>query len=58
MPASQVTTFHTIAPINAPNTTWSVMTLGVTMPVPMVFATCNPNTRKATKLKNAAHPTA
>jgi len=29
-----------------------------TIPVPMVLATFNPNTMKATKLKNAAHSTA
>jgi hypothetical protein len=28
------------------------------MPVPMVWATCAPNTRNAMKLKNAAHATA
>ena len=29
MPSSQVTTFHTIAPIRAPNTTWESMTSAV-----------------------------
>ena len=58
MPASHVTTFQTIAPISAPKITVSVMTLGETMPVPMVLATCSPNTKKATKLKNAAQNTA
>ena len=38
---------------NAPPTTEGSIT-----PVPMVFATCRPNTRKATKLKNAAQATA
>src|ERR1700716_4118550 len=31
---------------------------GTITPVPMVFATCRPNTRKATKLKNEAQATA
>ena len=58
MPASQVTMFQTIAPISAPKITWSEMAPGLMMPVPMVEATCNPNTAKAIKLKNAAQATA
>ena len=58
MPARQVMTCQQIAPTSAPKITWSVMMLGVTMPVPIVLATCWPNTRNATKLKNAAQNTA
>ena len=58
IPASQVTTFQMMAPISAPKITWSVMMLGATMPVPMVLATCSPNTAKAMKLKKAAQATA
>ena len=58
MPASQVTMFQTMAPIRAPKITWSLMMLDATMPVPMVAATCRPNTRKAMKLKKAAQATA
>ena len=58
MPNPQVIRFQTIAPINAAKITCASMTLGSMMPVPMVCATLSPNTRKATKLKNAAHSTA
>ena len=58
MPASQVTTFQTMAPISAPKITWSEMMLGATMPVPMVLATCRPKMVKAMKLKKAAQATA
>ena len=58
MPASQVTMFQMMAPIRAANTTWSLMMPEATMPVPMVAATCRPNTRKAMKLKKAAQATA
>ena len=36
MPRRQVITFQTMAPIRAPKITWASMTLGSTMPVPMV----------------------
>ncbi len=58
MPPIQVTTFQTIAPMSAPNTTRGSMTLASTMPLPMVSATWRPKNRKAMKLKNAAHSTA
>src|SRR3954471_22884808 len=58
MPSPQVIRFHTMAPTSAPNITWASMTLGSMIPVPMVLATCRPNTRKAMKLKNAAQSTA
>ena len=58
MPSAQVIRFQTIAPMSAPNTTRGSMTSAETMPVPMVCATCEPNTRKAMKLKNAAQATA
>ena len=58
MPSPQVIRFHTIAPISAPNTTRGSMTSAVTMPTPMVCATCSPKNRNAMKLKNAAQATA
>ncbi len=58
IPPSQVTTFHTIAPVSAPKMTRGVTMLTSTMPVPMVCATCNPKNRKAMKLKKAAQATA
>src|ERR1700736_659418 len=58
MPKAQVMTFQTMAPIRAAKITCASMMLGSTMPVPMVCATFSPNTRNATKLKNAAHSTA
>ena len=58
MPSPQVIRFQTMAPIKAAKITWVSITLGSTMPVPMVWATLSPNTRKATKLKNAAQNTA
>src|ERR1700694_3153032 len=58
MPNPQVIRFQTMAPIRAANITCASMTLGSMIPVPMVWATLSPNTRKATKLKNAAHSTA
>ncbi len=58
MPKYQVMMFQLIAPMSAPNTTkWSTMA-GSMMPLPTVAATERPKTRKATKLKNAAHSTA
>src|SRR3979411_967205 len=54
MPRPQVIRFQTIAPTRAANITWASIMLGATMPVPMVWATLSPNTRKAMKLKNAA----
>ena len=58
MPASQVTMFHVIAPDSAPKMTASSIRSGETMPEPTVFATLKPKTKKAAKLKNAAHITA
>src|SRR4051812_26080132 len=58
MPPSQVTTFHTIAPTRAPKTTWAFTTSAATIPFPIVWATCVPKNRKATKLKKAAQNTA
>src|SRR5674476_975042 len=58
MPSAQVIRFQTMAPIRAAKITWVSITLGSTIPVPMVWATLSPNTMKATKLKNAAHSTA
>src|SRR5258708_14691509 len=57
MPNPQVIRFQTMAPISAAKITWASMTLGSTMPVPMVRATLSPNTMKATKLKNGAQNT-
>src|SRR4051812_26944216 len=54
IPSPQVIRFQTMAPTSAPKITWASMMLGSMMPVPMVLATCSPNTRKAMKLKNAA----
>ena len=47
-----------MAPTRPANTTPIVSTSGSTTPVAMVAATTVPNTRKATKLKNAAQITA
>ena len=58
MPASQVTTFQTIAPPSAPKISRSVTTCTETMPAPTVCATCRPKNRKAMKLKKAAQNTA
>src|ERR1700684_3485428 len=58
IPNPQVIRFQTIAPVNAAKITCASMMLGSMIPVPMVCATFNPNTRKATKLKKAAHSTA
>src|ERR1700730_9632772 len=58
MPNPQVIRFQTMAPIRTANITCASTTLGSMIPVPMVWATLSPNTRKATKLKNAAHSTA
>src|SRR3954452_780313 len=58
MPSPQVIRFQTMAPISAPKITRSSIRLGSMMPVPMVLATCRPNTANATKLKNAAQITA
>ncbi len=58
MPASQVITFQAMAPDRAPKITRSSTMCGSTMPVPMVLATCRPNTAKAMKLKKAAQATA
>src|SRR5579863_6544687 len=58
IPNPQVIRFQTIAPIRAAKITCTSITLGSMIPVPMVWATLSPNTRKATKLKNAAQTTA
>src|SRR5882724_8373412 len=58
IPNPHVIRFQTMAPISAANITCGSMMLGSMIPVPMVCATLSPNTRKATKLKNAAHNTA
>jgi len=58
MPSAQVTRFQTMAPTSAAKITAGLMISGAMMPVPMVLATCSPNTRNATKLKNAAQNTA
>ena len=58
MPAHHVIKFHEIAPIRAPKMTRASMTSAATMPTPTVCATCTPKTKKAMKLKNAAHATA
>src|SRR4051812_4194401 len=50
--------FQAIAPMSAPNTTWWSTTDRSMIPLPTVEATAAPNTRKATKLKNAAQATA
>src|SRR3954469_12730635 len=47
-----------MAPTSPANTTPIVNTSGSTPPVAIVAATTVPNTKKATKLKNAAHATA
>ncbi len=58
IPNPQVIRFQPMAPIRAANITDVSITLGWTIPVPMVCATLSPNTAKATKLKNAAQNTA
>src|SRR5215468_934382 len=58
MPRPQVIRFQTMAPINAAKITVASTTLGSMIPVPMVLATCRPNTVKAMKLKKAAQNTA
>ncbi|MHC2407756.1 hypothetical protein ACVJGC_000347 [Bradyrhizobium diazoefficiens] len=58
MPSAQVTRFQTMAPTSAAKITWASTIEGSMMPVPMVWATCSPNTMKATKLKKAAQNTA
>ena len=47
-----------IAPETPARISIGVITDGSTTPLPIVFATWTPNTRKAAKLKNAAHATA
>ena len=46
-----------MAPVNPAPITPNVTTARSTMPEPTVFATAVPNTKAATKLKNAAHMT-
>src|SRR5258705_1785941 len=57
-PHHHVRRSQTIAPTSPAVTTASVMYCGSTVPLPIVFATCNPKKRKAMKLKNAAQTTA
>ena len=57
-PSHQVIRFQAMAPTSPAKTTPIVTTAGSTTPLAMVVATLVPNTRKATKLKNAAHTTA
>src|SRR5262245_17407899 len=57
-PSQKVMRFHTIAPIRAAKITPIDSTLWLTTSLAMVAATLVPKTRKATKLKNAAHATA
>ena len=56
-PSHQVVRFQAMAPTRPPNTTASLTALGL-MIVPTVLATWVLKTRKAMKLKNAAHTTA
>src|SRR5579859_131142 len=58
MPNAQVIRFQTMAPTRAAKITDTSMMLGSMIPVPIVCATFSPNTRNATKLKNAAQNTA
>src|ERR1700754_4448388 len=58
MPSAQVIRFQTMAPTSAAKITEASTTLASMMPVPMVLATCSPNTRKAMKVKKAAQITA
>ena len=57
-PAHQVMASQAMAPNRAANRTLPLIASSETMPVPIVWATCRPNTRKAMKLKKAAHNTA
>ena len=57
-PHHQVIRFHIIAAIKAAPITLRFITSGSTTPFPIVVATFNGKTRNATKLKNAAIPTA
>src|SRR5688572_21598178 len=50
--------FQAIAPTRAANTTCGVTMSALTMPLPIVSATCRPKNRKAMKLKKAAQNTA
>src|SRR5690242_19827998 len=58
IPSPQVIRFQTMAPTSAAKITAASTTEGSMIPLPMVLATCRPNTRKAMKLKNAAQNTA
>ena len=46
IPRSQVSTFHTIAPISAAKTTAGSTISAAMMPVPTVSATCSPKKRR------------
>ena len=54
----QVKRFQKIAPRRPARMTWEVTTERSIIPLPIVFATCVPRTKAATKLKNAAQATA
>ena len=54
----QVKRFQKIAPRRPARMTCGVTTERSIIPLPMVFATCVPSTKAATKLKNAAQATA
>ena len=58
IPSRHVSTFHTIAPASAPKITNGSTIAVFTTPLPIVWATCRPNTVKAMKLKNEAQSTA
>ncbi len=58
MPNRQVTTFQVMAPLSAPKITRGSTSFASTTPLPIVSATCRPNTVNAMKLKNDAHNTA
>src|ERR1700732_2495463 len=58
IPKPHVIRFQTMAPISAAKITCASTMLGSMIPVATVCATVSPNTRKATKLKNAAQNTA
>src|ERR1700759_3685646 len=58
MPRPQVIRFQTMAPTSAAKITGASTSEGSMIPVPIVLATCRPNTANAIKLKNAAQSTA
>src|SRR5215207_4033882 len=50
--------FQAIAPTRAAKTTWGVTISALTIPLPIVSATCRPKNKNAMKLKKAAQNTA